>query len=96
MTGVPNETTSVRRRRLVVLVPLAVFLSLVLLFMIRLYSGDPALIPSALIGHPAPRTNLPPVAGLERDGAAVPGIDPASFSGAVTVVNSSLSTMKGK
>jgi cytochrome c biogenesis protein CcmG/thiol:disulfide interchange protein DsbE len=69
----------VGRRRIAVLVPLAVFLALVLLFLFRLYSGDPSLIPSALIGHPAPQTNLPPVAGLERDGAAVPGVDPASF-----------------
>jgi cytochrome c biogenesis protein CcmG/thiol:disulfide interchange protein DsbE len=30
---------------------------------------------------------LPPIAGLERDGAPVPGLDAASFKGAVTVVN---------
>src|SRR5271166_5239057 len=70
-----------------VLVPLVVFFALVALFLIRLYSGDPSRIPSALIGHPAPQTNLPSVAGLERNGAAVPGIDAASFKGAVTVVN---------
>jgi cytochrome c biogenesis protein CcmG/thiol:disulfide interchange protein DsbE len=87
VTSVPNETTKVGRRRIAVLVPLAVFLALVLLFLFRLYSGDPSLIPSALIGHPAPQTNLPPVAGLERDGGAVPGVDPASFKDAVTVVN---------
>jgi len=87
VTSVPNETTKVGRRRIAVLVPLAVFLALVLLFLFRLYSGDPSLIPSALIGHPAPQTNLPPVAGLERDGGAVPGVDPASFKDVVTVVN---------
>ena len=87
MSSAPNESAKVGRRRIAVLVPLAVFLGLVLLFLFRLYSGDPSLIPSALIGHPAPQTNLPPVAGLERDGAAVPGIDPANFKGAVTVVN---------
>ena len=87
MTSVPNETTKVGRRRIAVLVPLAVFLALVLLFLLRLYSSDPSLIPSALIGQPAPQTSLPPVAGLERDGAPVPGVDPASFKGAVTVVN---------
>jgi cytochrome c biogenesis protein CcmG, thiol:disulfide interchange protein DsbE len=80
VTSVPNETAKVARRRVAVLVPLAVFLSLVLLFLLRLYSGDPSLIPSALIGQP-------PVAGLERDGAQVPGVDPASFKDAVTVVN---------
>jgi len=87
VTSVPNESAKAGRRRIAVLVPLAVFLALVLLFLLRLYSGDPSLIPSALIGHPAPQTNLPPVAGLERDGAPVPGIDPANFKGAVTVVN---------
>ena len=87
MTSVPNESAKAGRRRIAVLVPLAVFLALVLLFLFRLSSGDPSLIPSALIGHPAPQTNLPPVAGLERDGAPVPGIDPANFKGAVTVVN---------
>jgi cytochrome c biogenesis protein CcmG/thiol:disulfide interchange protein DsbE len=87
MTAVEEENARTSRRRIAVLVPLFVFLGLVVLFLIRLQSGDPSRIPSALIGHPAPLTNLPPVAGLDRDGAPVPGIDPASFKGAVTVVN---------
>jgi cytochrome c biogenesis protein CcmG/thiol:disulfide interchange protein DsbE len=82
-----GESVNVRRRRLVVLLPLGLFLALALLFFFRLHAGDPSLIPSALIGHPAPQTNLPPVAGLERDGAAVPGIDARDFKDAVTVVN---------
>ncbi len=77
----------IMRRRLAVLIPLVVFIGLVLLFFFRLNAGDPSLIPSALIGHPAPATNLPPVAGLERDGAPIPGIEAANFKGAVTVVN---------
>ena len=81
------EAARIARRRLLVLAPLVIFLGLVLLFLFRLGAGDPSLIPSALIGHPAPQTDLPPVAGLERDGAPVPGIDAASFKGAVTVVN---------
>jgi cytochrome c biogenesis protein CcmG/thiol:disulfide interchange protein DsbE len=82
-----NPTTAPRRRRFIVLLPLALFLGLAALFLFRLNAGDPSLIPSALIGHPAPQTNLPPVAGLERDGAPIPGLDPAGFAGAVTVVN---------
>jgi cytochrome c biogenesis protein CcmG/thiol:disulfide interchange protein DsbE len=82
-----NESANPVRRRIMVLVPLVLFLALAALFMFRLKSGDPSLIPSALIGHPAPQTTLPAVAGLERDGAPVPGLDPASFKGAVTVVN---------
>jgi cytochrome c biogenesis protein CcmG, thiol:disulfide interchange protein DsbE len=88
MTDAANETVNVVRRRLVVLLPLAVFVALSLLFLIRLINAnDPSLIPSALIGHPAPQTNLPPIAGLDRDGQQIPGLDPASFNGAVTVVN---------
>ena len=82
-----TNNASVGRRRLFVFLPLALFLGLVALFLIRLYSGDPSRIPSALIGHPVPQTDLPPIAGLERAGAPVPGLDPASFKGAVTVVN---------
>ena len=87
MNAVAGEDANVGRRRLIVLVPLLVFLGLVLLFLIRLYAGDPSRIPSALIGHPAPQTSLPPLAGLDRNGEGVPGIDPAAFKGAVTVVN---------
>jgi cytochrome c biogenesis protein CcmG, thiol:disulfide interchange protein DsbE len=76
-----------RRRRIVVLVPLVVFGGLILLFLLRLYAGDPSLIPSALLGHPVPQASLPAIAGLDRDGAPVPGLDPASFKGTVTVVN---------
>jgi cytochrome c biogenesis protein CcmG, thiol:disulfide interchange protein DsbE len=79
--------TKMIRRYLIVLVPLAIFLGLVALFMFGLSNGDPSLLPSALIGKPAPRTDLPPIAGLERNGAPVPGLDLASFKGAVTVVN---------
>ncbi len=87
MTAAEKESAKVGRRRIAVMVPLVVFLGLVILFVIRLQSGDPSRIPSVLIGHPAPQTNLPPVAGLDRNGEPVPGIDPASFKSAVTVVN---------
>ena len=87
MTDATKQGANVGRRRLIVLAPLLLFLSLVALFLIRLFSGDPSRIPSALIGHPAPQTTLPPVAGLDRNGEAVPGIDPARFKGTVTVMN---------
>jgi cytochrome c biogenesis protein CcmG/thiol:disulfide interchange protein DsbE len=74
-------------RRVIVATPLLIFLGVSGLFLFRLGSGDPATLPSALIGHPAPQTLLPPVAGLERDGAVIPGLDPVSFKGAVTIVN---------
>jgi cytochrome c biogenesis protein CcmG, thiol:disulfide interchange protein DsbE len=87
VTTAADENTGTMRRRLMVLVPLLVFLALVAIFLIGLYAGDPSRIPSALIGHPAPQTTLPPVAGLERDGKPIPGINPADFKGEVTLLN---------
>ena len=84
---ITEETAKGGRRRLVVLIPLALFLALALLFVMRLSSGDPSRIPSALIGREAPQTNLPPIAGLQQDGKPVPGLDAASFKGEVTVLN---------
>ena len=73
-------------RRLVVLLPLVVFLALAALFFVRL-GVDDSHIPSALLGHPAPATDLGPVPGLTaRDGTPLPGLA-ANFTGAVTVVN---------
>jgi cytochrome c biogenesis protein CcmG/thiol:disulfide interchange protein DsbE len=85
-----DDTEMVRTgtgRRLLVLVPLLAFLGLALLFLFRLGVDDPSRLPSALIGKPAPQTELPPVAGLARDGQPVPGIGPTDFSGKVTLVN---------
>ena len=73
--------------RMLVLIPLLAFLGLAALFVLRLGAGDPSRIPSALIGHPAPRTELPPLPGLEHDGKAVPGLDSGDFRGQVTVLN---------
>jgi cytochrome c biogenesis protein CcmG/thiol:disulfide interchange protein DsbE len=86
MTQAP-QTEAPRRNRLVLLLPLIVFLALAALFLVRLGSGDPNRIPSALIGRPAPMTSLPPVPGLERDGKPLPGLDPVEFQGHVSLVN---------
>ncbi len=88
----PSDTTSSPpppsiNRRLLVVLPLVLFLGLAALFYMRLFAGDSSRIPSALIGRPAPQTELPAVAGLERNGAPVPGIVSADFQNAVTVVN---------
>ena len=81
------ENPPVRKRRLLVLLPLFAFLALAVLLYFGLHAGDPSRIPSALIGREAPATDLPAVAGLERNGQPVPGIVPADFKGAVTVLN---------
>jgi cytochrome c biogenesis protein CcmG/thiol:disulfide interchange protein DsbE len=76
-----------RRRTLIVFVPLALFLGLALLFLVRLFAGDISRIPSVLIGRPAPVTVLPGIAGLERGGKPVPGLDAETFKGPVSVLN---------
>src|ERR1700741_5161055 len=76
-----------RSRSWLVALPLVGFIALAGFFLLRLYGGDPSKIPSALIGRPAPQTALPALQGLTRDGAAVPGLDPDVFKGAVSVVN---------
>lgn len=82
-----QATNPPQARRWLVTLPLVVFLALAGLFLLRLYGGDPSKIPSALIGRPAPQTPLPALDGLTRDGAAVPGLDPAVFKGKVSIVN---------
>jgi cytochrome c biogenesis protein CcmG, thiol:disulfide interchange protein DsbE len=86
-TTATEDTTGLRRRRIIVFIPLFVFLGLAALFVIRLGAGDASRIPSALIGHPAPATNLPALAGVERNGKPIPGIDTETFRGAVTLLN---------
>jgi cytochrome c biogenesis protein CcmG/thiol:disulfide interchange protein DsbE len=87
MSTPPVESANKTNRNILVLLPLLAFLGLAALFFIRLGAGDASHIPSALIGRPAPQTDLPPVAGLERGGKPVPGLSNATFAGAVTLVN---------
>jgi cytochrome c biogenesis protein CcmG/thiol:disulfide interchange protein DsbE len=87
MSTTSDESNGSKRRNILMLLPLLAFLALAALFFYRLGAGDPSHLPSALIGQPAPKTDLPPVAGVERDGKAVPGLSNATFTGAVTLVN---------
>jgi cytochrome c biogenesis protein CcmG/thiol:disulfide interchange protein DsbE len=74
-------------RGLLMALPLIAFAGLAVLFWFGLRGGDPSLIPSALIGHQAPQTPLPPLEGLVNNDKPVPGLDPAAFKGKVSVVN---------
>jgi cytochrome c biogenesis protein CcmG/thiol:disulfide interchange protein DsbE len=85
--SMPATEAPPRRRRWLVALPLVLFAILAALFLVRLYGGDPSKLPSALIGRPAPQTTLPALPGLLKDGAQVPGLDPAVFRGKVSVVN---------
>jgi cytochrome c biogenesis protein CcmG, thiol:disulfide interchange protein DsbE len=78
--AVPTAT----RRPLLMFVPLVLFAALAALFVIRLYSGDASLLPSALIGRQVPAFALPPVEGLPDK----PGFSDADLrQGKVTLVN---------
>ena len=78
-----TEATPQKPRRLLLLLPLALFLGLAALFLMQLLSGrDVSVIPSALIGQQAPETKLPPLEGVD-----LPGLDSSDFIGKVTLVN---------
>lgn len=69
------------------LLPALAFAALAGIFLLRIdqsldSGGNISKLPSALIGKPAPATNLPPLEGLN-----LPGIEPASLKGKVTLVN---------
>lgn len=85
-TGEPSAPPR-RRSGLFLALPLIVFVALAGVLLLRLFGGDPSRIPSALIGKEVPAFSLPPVAGLVRDGAPVPGLSSADLKGRVTVVN---------
>jgi cytochrome c biogenesis protein CcmG/thiol:disulfide interchange protein DsbE len=87
MSTASSEGSAKRRRNVLVFLPLLAFAALAALFFYRLGAGDPSRLPSALIGHPIPATDLPPLPGLERDGKPVPGLTNATLEGAVTLVN---------
>ena len=71
------------RRRPLLLLPLAIFLALAAVFLMQLLSGrDISEVPSALIGQPAPVTDLPPL-----EGGTLPGLDSKRFAGRVTLLN---------
>lgn len=67
--------------------PVVVFAALAGFFMIAL-RGDPAKLPSALIGKPAPQTEFAGIEGLLASGAPVPGFTSNDLAkGKVAVVN---------
>lgn len=77
-----------RRRPLLILVPLVLFGAMAILFAFALTKGDPAKLPSALIGRPAPMLGLTTIEGLQDGQRAAPLLTSAFFQkGQVTVVN---------
>ena len=87
MSTVSTDEPVKKRRNVLIVLPLIVFMALAALFLYRLGSGDPSVLPSALIGQAAPVTDLPPLPGIDRDGKPIPGLSNATFKGSVTLVN---------
>lgn len=75
-------------RGALMLLPLAVFSLLAVMFFIGIArNADPSVVPSPLVGRPAPQTVLPPLPGLEAGGQPVPGFSTAALAGQVSLVN---------
>jgi cytochrome c biogenesis protein CcmG, thiol:disulfide interchange protein DsbE len=79
-TAPMRVTAHASRRKLLFVLPAAAFAGLAGLFAMRL-GHDPSLVPSALIGRPAPEFSLPPVQGR------VLGLSKADLLGQVSLVN---------
>lgn len=80
------------RPRLMVYLPLAIFVALAAFFLYKLEKGgDPNALPSVLLGKPAPAFALKPVPITLPGGAALPGLASSEFTapgpGKVTIVN---------
>ena len=70
-------------RRWLAILPLLVFMALAGVFLAQLLSGrDSSVVPSALIGQPAPTTPLPALEGVD-----LPAFEPSQLAGKVTLVN---------
>lgn len=90
MTDHATDASSAPRRRgsLLILVPLLLFGAMAVMFAFALTKGDPAKLPSALIGKPTPALTLSPIQGLDAGRNAAPLLTSELLQkGEVTVVN---------
>ncbi|MDH6267719.1 cytochrome c biogenesis protein CcmG/thiol:disulfide interchange protein DsbE [Rhizobium sp. SG_E_25_P2] len=88
MTETPVQPSGKSRRALVAFLPLLLFVALAGVFLMQLTSGrNTSIIPSALIGKPAPMLSLPPLEGAVKNGNAVPALTSEAVRGKLTLVN---------
>jgi cytochrome c biogenesis protein CcmG, thiol:disulfide interchange protein DsbE len=79
--------------RFIFMLPVIIFVALALVFLVRLYGGDPSVVPSVMINRPAPEFALQPLEGLGGTNGPVPGLSredlvlAADGDQGVTVVN---------
>ncbi len=83
-----QRSQSGARQRLLISLPLILFAGLALVFLMRLYGGDPSKLPSALVGKPIPEFTISAVGGLLDKGVQVKGFSTADLRGSkVSLVN---------
>lgn len=80
------------RMRFIFMLPAIIFGAIALVFLVRLYGGDPSMVPSVLINKPAPEFALAPLEGLRDESGPVPGLTRADLVAAdddprVSIVN---------
>lgn len=78
-----SDAQQARRIPWLALLPLALFIALAGLFLVRLYSGDPQKLPSALIGKQVPQFALQSIEGSGAEGFAAADLT----RGQVSLVN---------
>lgn len=84
----PPAPETPRRKSWIAFLPVILFVALAAVFLIQLErGGGSSVVPSALIGAPAPQQSLPPLDGLAANGSAVPGWSTADLAGRVSLVN---------
>ena len=85
----PPPTDDGRKRRLVLaLLPLAVFIGLAGIFLVSIFGGDPSNLPSTMLGKPAPDFKLAAVEQLLVADQPIQGLETADLkTGKVTIVN---------
>jgi len=74
-------------RKSMFLLPAGIFGVLAILFLYSLWRGPVSVLPSTLIGHPAPQFSLPALPGAALGGTSVPGFSNDDLKGGVTIVN---------
>lgn len=87
MSMTPDASVPAKKRSILMLLPLVLFVGLAALFFFGLEAGDPSKLPSALIGKQVPATDLPPIENLSWNGKPVPGLNNATLEGKVSLVN---------
>ncbi|MCV3767466.1 DsbE family thiol:disulfide interchange protein [Rhizobium sp. TRM95796] len=84
----PEQPKGKGRRVLIALLPLLLFFGLAGVFLMQLTSGrDRSIIPSALIGKPAPTLALQLLDGAVKNGQPVPALTSEAIAGKLTLVN---------